>query len=76
METFYKARSNQRHERDLHVRINKMHTHIRETELKEEEELKQREETITKRDEELRIQEEQMEKCKKNVLRHSIARNR
>jgi hypothetical protein len=41
-----------------------MHTHIRETELKEEE-LKQHEETITKRDEELRIQEEQMEKCKK-----------
>jgi hypothetical protein len=52
-----------------------MHTHIRETELKEEE-LKQREETITKRDEELRIQEEQMEKCKKNMLRHFIARSR
>jgi hypothetical protein len=38
MEEFRQARANKHHERDLHVRIKEMHTHMRETELKEEEE--------------------------------------
>jgi phosphoribosyl-dephospho-CoA transferase len=41
---------------------------MRETELKEEEELKQCEEALKKREEELRIQEEQLEKCKKKCV--------
>jgi hypothetical protein len=35
-----------------------MHTHIRENQLKKEEEIKQREEALTKCDEELSIREE------------------
>jgi translation initiation factor 1 (eIF-1/SUI1) len=42
-----------------------MHTHIRETELNEEEELKQCKEALKKREEELRIREEQLVKRKK-----------
>jgi hypothetical protein len=41
MEEFREAGANKHHERDLHVRIKEMHTHMREIELKEEEELKQ-----------------------------------
>jgi hypothetical protein len=37
MEEFREARVNKHRERDLHVRINNMHIHMRETELKEEE---------------------------------------
>jgi hypothetical protein len=40
-----------------------MHTHVRGTELKIEEELQQCEEALKKWEEELRIQEEQFEKC-------------
>jgi translation initiation factor 1 (eIF-1/SUI1) len=42
-----------------------MHTQIRETELNEEEELKQCKEALKKREEELRIREEQLVKRKK-----------
>jgi hypothetical protein len=41
MEVFREARANKRHERDLHIHIKQMYTHMRETELKKEEELKQ-----------------------------------
>jgi hypothetical protein len=41
MEEFREARANKHCERDLHVRIMEMHTHMREIELNEEEELKQ-----------------------------------
>jgi hypothetical protein len=41
MEAFRKARTTKRCERNLYVRIKEMHTHMRETELKKEEELKQ-----------------------------------
>jgi hypothetical protein len=40
MEEFREARANKHHERDIHVHIKGMHTHMRETELKEEEEVK------------------------------------
>jgi hypothetical protein len=38
MEEFCQVRANKCHERDLHVRIKEIHTHIREIKLKEEEE--------------------------------------
>jgi hypothetical protein len=45
MEAFHEAMANKRFERDLHVRWKEMHTHKRETDLKEEKEkLKQHEE--------------------------------
>jgi hypothetical protein len=44
-----------------------MHTHIRENQLKKEEEIKQREEALTKCDEELSIREEQLEKHKNKI---------
>jgi DNA-binding HxlR family transcriptional regulator len=46
IEEFHQARANKLRERDLHVSINKMHIHMSETQLKEEEEegIKQREE--------------------------------
>jgi hypothetical protein len=51
MEEFYKARANKCHKRDLHVRIKEMYTHMRETELKkEEEQFKQHEEVLKKWD--------------------------
>jgi hypothetical protein len=65
MEIFREARANKRHERDLHVCWKEMHTHMREAELKKEEELKQYEEALRKREEELRIQKEEFEKRKK-----------
>jgi hypothetical protein len=37
MEEFYHTMANKRRERDLHIHIKKIQTHIRETELKEEE---------------------------------------
>jgi hypothetical protein len=43
IEAFRKARAIKCCERDLHAHINEMHTYMRETELKEEEYLKQRE---------------------------------
>jgi hypothetical protein len=42
--------------------------HIRETKMKEEEELKQREEVLKKWDEELNIREEQLKKYKKKRI--------
>jgi hypothetical protein len=33
MEEFREARANKRHERDLHVRIKEMHTHMRKLNL-------------------------------------------
>jgi hypothetical protein len=60
METFREVRANKRHRRDIHIRIKEMHTHMRETELKEEEELKQCEKPIKKWKEELRIHDEQL----------------
>jgi hypothetical protein len=69
IEEFHPARTNKRHERDLHVRIKEMHTHMREIELREEEEeLKQRGEGLKKWEEELRIQKEQLEKRKKKCV--------
>jgi hypothetical protein len=46
MKEFREATANKRRERDLHVWLKEMHTHMRETELKEEEELQQREEAL------------------------------
>jgi hypothetical protein len=46
IEEFCEARANKRRERDIKVRIKEMHIHMRETELMEEEELKQCEEAI------------------------------
>jgi hypothetical protein len=46
IEEFCEARANKRRERDIKVRIKEMHTHMRETELMEEEEVKQCEEVI------------------------------
>jgi hypothetical protein len=43
MEAFREVRANKHSERDLHIYIKEMHIHMRETKLKEEEELKQRE---------------------------------
>jgi hypothetical protein len=48
MEEFHQARANKCRERDLHVRIKEMHTHMREIELNEEEEFKQCEESMKK----------------------------
>jgi hypothetical protein len=48
MEIFCEARANKRCERDLQVRIKKMYTHMRETELKEEEGFKQCEQALKK----------------------------
>jgi hypothetical protein len=42
-----------------------MHTHMRKTELKEEEEVRQHDQAIKKREEELRIQKEQLENVKR-----------
>jgi hypothetical protein len=67
MEEFHEAGANKHHERDLHVRIKEMHTHIREIELKEEEELKQCE-ALKKWGGGLRIWEEQLEKRKKKCV--------
>jgi hypothetical protein len=64
MEEFRQARANKHRERDLHIHIKKMRMHIRETKLKEEEELKQRE-VLQKWDEELSIREKQLKKYKK-----------
>jgi hypothetical protein len=46
MEEFREARANKRRKRKSHICIKEMHTHLRETELKEEEELKKREEAV------------------------------
>jgi hypothetical protein len=48
MEEFHQARAKKRCERNLHVRIKEIHTHMRETEVKEEEELKQHKESLKK----------------------------
>jgi hypothetical protein len=37
MEALDEARASKRHKRELHIRITEMHTHMRETEVKEEE---------------------------------------
>jgi hypothetical protein len=62
------SRANKRHKRDIHVCINEMHTHMREIELKEEEEFKQHKEVLKKWEEELRILDEQLEKRKKKHI--------
>jgi hypothetical protein len=41
---------------------------MRDTELKEKEELQQLEKAIKKREEELRIRKEQLERCKKKLV--------
>jgi hypothetical protein len=46
MEAFGEVRANKCCERDLHIHIKEMHTHMRETELNEEEELEQYEEAL------------------------------
>jgi hypothetical protein len=50
MKAFHEARTSKRPKRDLHVYWNQMHTHMRETGLKaeEEEELQQREKALKK----------------------------
>jgi hypothetical protein len=48
MEAFRKARTTKRCERNLYVHIKEMHTHMRETKLKKEEELKQCEKKLSK----------------------------
>jgi hypothetical protein len=48
MEAFREATANKRRERYLHVCLNEINTHMRETEMKEEEELKQCEEALRK----------------------------
>jgi hypothetical protein len=58
MEAFCEARVNKCRERDLHIRIKEMHIHMRETELNEEDELKQHEKAHKKRGRGLRIHEE------------------
>jgi flagellar motility protein MotE (MotC chaperone) len=69
MDEFREARANKCHEIDIHVCIEEMCTHMREIELKkEEEELKQREEALKQWEEELRIREEQLEKHKKKCV--------
>jgi hypothetical protein len=39
MDAFHKAQASMQHEGELHVCIKEMHTHTREIEIKEEEEL-------------------------------------
>jgi hypothetical protein len=51
MEEFCHAMASKYRERDLHVYIKEMHTHIREIELKEEEELQQCKEALKKLEE-------------------------
>jgi hypothetical protein len=58
VEAFHDIRASKRCERELHVHIKYMYTHMRETGLKEEEKkLQQHEEAIKKWEEELRIRE-------------------
>jgi hypothetical protein len=64
MEAFYEERASKWRERELHVHITEMYSHMRKTELKEEE-LQQHERAIKKREEELGIHEKQLEKRKK-----------
>jgi hypothetical protein len=40
MEEFHQARANKHRESDLHIHIKEIHTHMRETKLKEEEAIK------------------------------------
>jgi hypothetical protein len=66
MKAFYEARARKWCEKELHVRIKEICTHVRRTELKEdEEEPRQSEEVIKKLEEELRRREEQLKKHKK-----------
>jgi hypothetical protein len=63
MDAFCEAWASKRHQRDLHIRWKEMHTHMGETEMKEEEErLKQCEKSSQKTGGKLRIQEEQLKK--------------
>jgi hypothetical protein len=50
MDAFHKVHASMQREGDIHVCIKKMHTHTRETELKEEEELSKCEEALKKRE--------------------------
>jgi hypothetical protein len=51
MEKFCQAMASKYRKRDLHVHIKEMHTHMREIELKEEEELQQCKEALKKLEE-------------------------
>jgi hypothetical protein len=75
MEAFHESRGRKWHEKEQHVSIKGMHTHTRETKVKEEEELQQREETIEKPEEKLRLHEQQLDK-QKNIVCLFIARSR
>jgi hypothetical protein len=55
MEEFHKARVNKHRERDLHVRIKEMHTHIREIELKKNKNSLNNVKKLQKKEEGLRI---------------------
>jgi hypothetical protein len=68
MKVFCEARARKRCEKELHIHINNMHTHMSGIELKEEE-IQQCEEAIKKWEGELRIREEQREtRGKKRVM--------
>jgi hypothetical protein len=55
MEEFHEARVNKHRERDLHVRIKEMHTHIREIELKKNKNSLNNVKKLQKKEEGLRI---------------------
>jgi hypothetical protein len=57
MKVFHDARARKRREKELLVCIKEMHTHMRETKLKEEE-IWQCDEAIKKQEEQLTLQEE------------------
>jgi hypothetical protein len=62
--TSYELASDER-ERENYMFVSRC-TPMRDTELKEKEELQQLEKAIKKREEELRIRKEQLERCKKS----------
>jgi hypothetical protein len=57
MEEMHDRRARQLEERELDIRIKKMHAHMRVTKLIEEEEIQEHEEALKKREEELVIRE-------------------
>jgi hypothetical protein len=64
MEEMHERRARQLKAREFDIRIKEMHAHMRGTELKEEEELREREEALKKR-EELVICEREFQKQNK-----------
>jgi hypothetical protein len=74
MEEFCEARANKRREGDILFRIKEMHTHMRETKLKEEEEeLQQREEALKNGRKNWGYGRNNWRSVKRNVLCHFIA---